>query len=232
MMQNEDKRRSGLTNALLSHLCVGMTAVMLMFMVSACATPRAVHSKHEGFLDRLNKLGGRTLSQVDESTTANKSDSTRSILHLKAVASKWRWPLSQVQVTSPFGKRGDEFHDGVDLRAKIGTPVYAVAAGEVIYAGQRIRGYGKLVVIRHNSGLASVYAHNTRIFVLRGQKIKRGQKIAVSGKSGHVTGPHLHFEIRDGVAAIDPMQFLPKSNSTAEASSQSASKGKTIAIRD
>ena len=123
-----------------------------------------------------------------------------------------KWPLSHVQVTSGFGKRGSEFHEGVDLHALSGTPVYAAQAGRVIYAGSKIKGYGRLIVIKHDRGISTVYAHNSKILVKRGDHVKLGEKIAVSGKSGKVSGPHLHFEIRKGVAAVDPIKVMPAVN--------------------
>ena len=122
-----------------------------------------------------------------------------------------RWPLAHVKVTSGFGQRGSEFHEGVDLHAPTGTAVYAAQAGRVIYAGTKIKGYGRLIVIKHDRGISTVYAHNSKILVKHGDHVKIGQKIAMSGKSGHVSGPHLHFEIRKGVAAVDPVKVMPSS---------------------
>lgn len=120
------------------------------------------------------------------------------------------WPLRHVTVTSPFGKRGKEFHEGIDLKAPTGTPVYAAQDGTVIYSGSKIRGYGRMVVIRHVQTVSTIYAHNSKLLVRVGQYVRRGQKIAISGKSGHVSGPHVHFEVRDGLAALDPLELLPK----------------------
>ncbi len=119
------------------------------------------------------------------------------------------WPLQKVEVTSEFGRRTTEFHEGIDLRAKVGTPVMAAQAGTVVYSGSRIRGYGKMVVIRHEQGLATVYAHNSRVLVHAGDQVAQGQKIALSGMSGRASGPHLHFEVRSGIAAINPLAMMP-----------------------
>jgi murein DD-endopeptidase MepM/ murein hydrolase activator NlpD len=121
----------------------------------------------------------------------------------------WIWPLEDVQVTSVFGSRRGTFHDGIDLRAALGTPVRAVADGKVIYSGSQIGGYGKMVVLKHAQGLASVYAHNSSLRVRVGQKVGRGQRIALSGNTGRSSGPHLHFEVRYGVLALDPLRVLP-----------------------
>jgi murein DD-endopeptidase MepM/ murein hydrolase activator NlpD len=118
------------------------------------------------------------------------------------------WPLKSVTVTSYFGYRGGRRHEGIDFLAPIGTPVIAAHAGEVIYSGNGITGYGNMVVIRHPSGLSSVYAHHERNLVRRGQFIRRGQTIAYSGNTGRSTAPHLHFEMRDGADPFDPMLVL------------------------
>ena len=112
-------------------------------------------------------------------------------------------------MTSPFGQRGSSFHEGLDLRAPLGTPIVAAQGGTVIYAGSRIRGYGRMVVISHLNGVTTIYAHQSRIFVRKGQRVKQGQRIGLSGNTGHSTGPHLHFEVRKGVAALDPLRVMP-----------------------
>ncbi|MBI2712092.1 MAG: M23 family metallopeptidase [Bdellovibrio sp.] len=128
-----------------------------------------------------------------------------------------KWPLNSVAVTSDFGRRGREFHEGVDLKALTGTPVFAAQSGKILYADSKIRGYGKMVVIQHAKELATVYAHISKILVRKGQRVIQGQKIALSGRTGRVSGPHLHFETRRGLAAVDPLKILPtlKSHSLA-----------------
>ena len=127
---------------------------------------------------------------------------------LRSVTQSWRWPLQEVEVTSSFGIRHGDFHDGVDLRAPIGTRVYAAAPGVVIYSGSRISGYGKMLVIRHQDKLSTVYAHNSKLLVRKGQKVRRGQLIAYSGNTGRSSGPHVHFEVRKGIVAINPISLL------------------------
>ncbi len=122
----------------------------------------------------------------------------------------FQWPLRLVEVTSAFGRRGHAFHEGIDLRASSGTPVFASKGGIVLYADTHIKGYGKLVVIRHSDHTATIYAHNSKVLVHRGERVKQGQEIALSGSTGHVTGPHVHFEIRRGLAALDPLKYLPR----------------------
>jgi lipoprotein NlpD len=97
---------------------------------------------------------------------------------------------------------------GVDIGGKAGDPVVAAASGQVLYTGTGIRGFGKLIVIRHENGFSSVYAHNRAILVKEGQAVKRGQKIAELGESD-ADRPKLHFEIRKSGKPVDPMRYLP-----------------------
>jgi murein DD-endopeptidase MepM/ murein hydrolase activator NlpD len=123
-----------------------------------------------------------------------------------------RWPLTTITVTvgSPFGARWGKPHEGIDLPAPVGTPVYAAADGTVVYSGHGIRGYGNLVVIKHTGDLLTVYAHNSALLVSQGQPVRAGDRIALVGQSGHATGPHLHFEVRSGQIPRDPMPYLPR----------------------
>jgi murein DD-endopeptidase MepM/ murein hydrolase activator NlpD len=120
-----------------------------------------------------------------------------------------RWPLAAPRLTSPFGRRWGRVHEGIDMAAPIGTPVYAAAAGVVIYSGDRVRGYGNMVVVRHNDDLVTVYAHNSVLLSHTGDVVGAGQEIARVGDTGRSTGAHLHFEVRRGGNPQDPMPFLP-----------------------
>jgi lipoprotein NlpD len=97
---------------------------------------------------------------------------------------------------------------GVDIGGKLGDPVVAAAPGRVMYTGTGIRGYGKLIVIKHDNGYNSVYAHNREILVKEGQTVTRGQKIAELGDTDS-DKPKLHFEIRKSGRPVDPMRYLP-----------------------
>jgi len=120
-----------------------------------------------------------------------------------------RWPLAKPILTSPFGRRWGREHEGIDMKATIGTPVLAAADGEVLYAGDKVRGYGNMVVIQHAGDLVTVYAHNSLLLVHLGDRITAGQEISRVGDTGHATGPHLHFEVRRKQEPQDPLQFLP-----------------------
>ncbi|MDQ7002378.1 MAG: M23 family metallopeptidase [Ghiorsea sp.] len=122
---------------------------------------------------------------------------------------KLRWPV-QGRLSSKFGPRKNRMHDGIDIAAKAGTHVFAAAAGKVVYADSRLSGYGNLIIIRHSSDMFTAYAHNQKNLVVVGQHVKAGQHISNVGSSGRATGPHLHFEVRRGETAVDPLAYLPK----------------------
>jgi lipoprotein NlpD len=113
-------------------------------------------------------------------------------------------------VTSLFGQRDGRPHEGIDLGSPDGSPVRAVCGGRVVYAAERLRGYGRMVVLDHGRGLTTVYAHNEQLLVEEGQRVEAGQLLARSGHTGRATAPHLHFEVRRGGRPEDPLQFLPK----------------------
>jgi murein DD-endopeptidase MepM/ murein hydrolase activator NlpD len=127
-----------------------------------------------------------------------------------AGAATLRWPLVNVprNVGSPFGARDGRAHEGIDLPAPAGTPVVAAADGTVVYAGDGIRGYGNLVVLQHPGDLLTVYAHNSALYVSAGQAVRAGDRVAAVGQTGRATGPHLHFEVRQGQIPRDPMSYL------------------------
>lgn len=123
---------------------------------------------------------------------------------------RFRWPLDTPRVTSMFGTRWGRPHEGIDLTAPIGTPVFAADAGEVVYSGARVRGYGNMIVLKHADELMTVYAHNSVLLVRVGERVSAGQRVALTGQSGHATGPHLHFEVRRGQTPRDPLPYLPE----------------------
>jgi len=122
-----------------------------------------------------------------------------------------RWPLDAYIVSSEYGERWGKVHKGMDMAAHVGEPVYAIADGEVIYAGDGLRGYGNVVILRHDRKTSSLYAHNSELKVKQGDQVTKGTLVALLGNTGHSTGPHVHFEIRDGDVAVNPRNVLPKS---------------------
>jgi murein DD-endopeptidase MepM/ murein hydrolase activator NlpD len=110
-------------------------------------------------------------------------------------------------VTSRFGPRWGRMHEGIDLGCPDGEPVRAAGPGTVTFSGWQ-GGYGKLVILDHGGGLATAYAHHSRLAVSAGQSVARGQVIGEVGSTGHSTGPHLHFEVRIDGNATDPVPHL------------------------
>ena len=119
---------------------------------------------------------------------------------------KWLWP-SKGKVTNTFWSNNG-LHKGVDIQGKLGEPVLAAAAGRVVYAGEGLRGYGKLVILKHNEKFLSAYAHNKRLLVKEGDVVNKGNKIAVMGSSG-TDRVKLHFQIRYDGKPVDPLKYLP-----------------------
>jgi murein DD-endopeptidase MepM/ murein hydrolase activator NlpD len=117
------------------------------------------------------------------------------------------WPL-QAPVGDGFGPRGNMMHTGIDLPAAGGTPVGAAGRGCVTSAGYDSGGYGNLVVIQHRAGMTSWYAHLSRISVRPRECVVAGTRIGRVGATGNASGPHLHFELRVGGAAVDPLSGL------------------------
>ena len=105
----------------------------------------------------------------------------------------------------PFNSDGN---DGLDIAAPVGEPVHAAADGICVYAGDEMKTYGKLVVIRHADGFVTTYADNSELDVKEGDKVRRGQIIAKSGDSGEVPSPRLHFELRKDGKPVDPTPYL------------------------
>ncbi|MCP1587961.1 murein DD-endopeptidase MepM/ murein hydrolase activator NlpD [Methylorubrum extorquens] len=122
----------------------------------------------------------------------------------QAAAESFRWP-AKGRIINAYGSSGNE---GINIAVPEGTPVKAAEDGTVAYAGSDVKGYGKLVLVRHNNGYVSAYAHNGELDVRPGEKVKRGQTIAKSGATGNVTSPQLHFELRKGATPVDPMPHL------------------------
>lgn len=125
---------------------------------------------------------------------------------------RFTWPVPQFyKISSHFGKRGNKHHDGIDIPAPKGTPIISVDNGVVVYSDNGIRGYGNMIVVSHSNDLFTVYAHNNKNKVDKGEKVRKGQQIAEVGNTGRSSGPHLHFEIRVKNKVRNPAQFLSSS---------------------
>lgn len=137
-----------------------------------------------------------------EAAAADPAETTASV-----GGEAFRWP-AKGRVIAGFGGKPGAGNDGINIALPEGTPVKAAESGTVAYAGNELKGYGNLVLIRHPNGYVSAYAHNGELKVKRGEQVARGQTIATSGQTGNVSSPQLHFELRKGSTPVDPMPYL------------------------
>jgi murein DD-endopeptidase MepM/ murein hydrolase activator NlpD len=119
-----------------------------------------------------------------------------------------RWPVKG-KIISEYGAKPNGLkNEGINIAVPEGTGVRAAESGVVAYAGNELKGYGNLVLIRHEGGWVTAYAHAKELFVKRGDIVRRGEVIAKAGQTGSVSSPQLHFEVRKGATAMDPLKFL------------------------
>lgn len=138
------------------------------------------------------------------------SAETRTVSQTPAPAAgriNWQWPV-RGQILARFSS-AEQGNKGIDIGGRDGTPINAAADGQVVYAGNALRGYGNLIIIKHNDDYLSAYAHNKRIFVKERQEVKAGQQIAEMGDTD-AASTRLHFEIRFRGQSVDPLRYLPK----------------------
>ena len=120
---------------------------------------------------------------------------------------QFAWPV-RGRLSSRFGTRRGKPHEGIDVAASSGTPIYAAEAGRVIHSG-RLGSYGKVVIVKHAGSYRTVYAHASKLLVRKGDFVERRQKVALVGTTGRSTGPHVHFEIRSAEKPKNPLDYLP-----------------------
>lgn len=127
---------------------------------------------------------------------------------------EFMWPVpSSRKISSPFGKRWGRRHNGIDISARPGSHILASNGGAVIYSGSGFGGFGNIIILAHRYGYFTIYAHNRKNYVKKGEKVHKGQVIAQIGNTGRSTGAHLHFEIRRNSKPIDPVSLLSRSSS-------------------
>lgn len=152
--------------------------------------------------------GPRAADQVADQETPAVIVAPRSTDSSSHDGARFVWPVTG-EVISPFGAFGrGEKNDGINIAAAAGTPIHAAAAGKVTYAGNELKGYGNLVLIQHDDGYVTAYAHAQSISVNRGDRVEKGQVIGLAGATGDVDRPQLHFEIRKGVQPVNPRLLL------------------------
>ena len=177
---------------------------------------RSTISSTKALIKKRNKMGkSRILPKINKITreSFNKSPViARQFIKIPKMKTtgRFKWPV-QGKLLSNYGAKGDGLHnDGINIIAQKGDPVRAAGSGKVAYAGNELRGFGNLLLIKHPGGWVTAYAHNSRLLVKRGDRVKAGDVIAKVGSSGNVVLPQLHFEIRKGKRAINPLRHLKR----------------------
>ncbi|HVP66671.1 MAG TPA: M23 family metallopeptidase [Anaeromyxobacteraceae bacterium] len=179
--------------------------------VNGLSDPRTLHTGMELFIPGAPRaLEVPTLPPGAVEPAPPASPSRPAVGPALGANGKMHWPLQKGVgvLRQGFGVKQGQRHDGVDIAAPEGTPVLAAAPGEVVYTGRQ-SGYGVIVILRHAPPLVTVYAHNSAVLVKEGDRVEAGTPIARVGQSGRTTGPHLHFEVREGTKPRDPLQYLP-----------------------
>lgn len=173
----------------------------------AAQQPQTVAKPRIAAADTVASVPSQTVRLAKEEAPPAPETSIKSAEPAGGIPS-FRWPV-RGRIISSFGtKSNGAQNDGINLAVPEGTPVKAADDGVVAYAGNELKGYGNLVLVRHANGYVSAYANASEILVKRGDSVKRGQDIARAGQTGNVTSPQLHFEIRKGSTPVDPTKYL------------------------
>jgi murein DD-endopeptidase MepM/ murein hydrolase activator NlpD len=179
--------------------------------------PYTIYVGQNLFLPNLNRYRPVSTSTPIAPLTKSKlkmakaSSKAKAVLAPPAITGEgFLWPVKGKVLSSYGGKSAGLQNDGINIAAPRGAPVRAAENGVVAYSGNELRGFGNLLLLKHTDGWITAYAHNDSLLVKRGDKIKKGQTIAKVGSSGSVQNPQLHFELRKGKKAIDPIKYLPK----------------------
>ena len=166
------------------------------------------------------QLSGRISSLAKSTSVKNVTNTKNKKYYAKSTykssytapknrTAKFAWPVNG-RVIAGFGTIGKgRKNDGINIKAPLGADVKAADKGTVAYAGNELKGFGNLILIKHPDGWITAYAHNQKLLVRKGQKVVKGEKIATVGKTGGVDSPQLHFEVRAGKKAVNPRSYLP-----------------------
>lgn len=185
---------------------------------SSIVTKTASSSSTGGGTSKFSfkKISSKTNKTTPKNNKTNKVK-TKKIAYTKTPRknvstyrkTKFVWPVNG-SVVSNFGFVGKgRKNDGINIKAALGSNIKAADKGIVAYAGNELKGFGNLVLIKHSDGYITAYAHADKIYVKKGQSVIRGEKIATVGKTGSVNTPQLHFEVRAGKKAVNPRKYLP-----------------------
>jgi len=187
-----------------------------MFQAAGMSAKSLIDSVRSGYSGQGGPLTPLSFSTRGEEPSAdtlrantilNQMDRLN-LYRIAAQKAPFAMPVKQAfRYTSGFGPRWGRMHNGTDMAAPLGTPIYATADGEVIFAGRQ-SGYGLIVKIKHDFGIVTRFAHMSKLSVKKGQRVSRGDQIGGMGNTGRSTGSHLHYEIRVNGKAINPMIYI------------------------
>ena len=177
------------------------TSIQTGSVPSATPASRAVTPPKTATPPKVEQAPAKQIApnNSEASTTA----AVQAIVNTPAADGKFRWPLSGTVITDFAASRS-----GLNIAAQEGTAVRAAEGGTVIYTGSAVQGYGNLILIKHENGYVSAYAHLKDITVAKGEAVDRGDAIGSTGMTGGVSRPQLHFELRKGATPVDPMPLL------------------------
>jgi murein DD-endopeptidase MepM/ murein hydrolase activator NlpD len=171
---------------------------------STASSARAIKSRN---LHAVETKKATSIASKKTTAQTKKGSYTRKATYSKGPV-RFSWP-SKGRVISSFGpKKGGLYNDGINISAPDGAPIKAAEEGKVVYAGNELRGYGNLILIKHKNGYLTAYAHARRILVKKGSFVRKGDVIAEVGKTGNENQPQLHFSIRKGRKALNPKKYL------------------------
>lgn len=172
-----------------------------------------VNAPKEQLVSEVKKPSDKATARLDSIISNDSGSKSAAITRQTASAdsSGFMWPLNSRKVINTFGPKGKgQANDGINIASESGEPVWASADGEVVYVGNAISGYGNMVVIKHNSDKSTSYAHLSRATVDKYDRVKQGDIIGYVGSSGSVQDAQLHFTIREGTEAVDPLKYMKR----------------------
>lgn len=193
---------------------VAALMILTTVLLSACQQEQtaALDDKGRNFYGRYSTVAMTTPAYTDSVSAAPLApsfSSTSSGTPFAKAAPRWAWPV-EGNVTERFGTQANGIaSEGITIAAAEGAPIHAAAGGEVAYVGLNVRDYGNMVILRHPTGELTSYAHAGQIVVHKGDVVIQGETLGYVGRSGSAKTPQLHFALRQGDRAIDPLTKLP-----------------------
>jgi murein DD-endopeptidase MepM/ murein hydrolase activator NlpD len=170
-----------------------------------------LHTKSLILLILAASFGCSTAGRAPVTTVLTVRDPAGHIVSQSRSVKFLMWPIARHKISQNFKPEENsryKSHDGIDISAPKGTRIYAPADGTVIYAGHRFHGYGRMIMIEHSPIFTTLFGHCQKLLVHSGEPVKRGNLIALVGRTGHATAPHLHFEVRVKREPVNPLIYL------------------------